>query len=115
MLARQLVLSAAACLVAAAVLAEEPECATNYRSDSASAETFVLTSLTPQAVIERLPRKLNAAGAAMEWAEPDKGTLKAGALAVNAEVSGNVTRVTFHSSPAADKLTLCRYATLVGN
>jgi hypothetical protein len=66
MLARKLILSAAACLLAAAVFAEEPECATNYKSDGGSAETSVLTSLAPSAVIERLPRKLNAAGATME-------------------------------------------------
>jgi hypothetical protein len=115
MLARKLILSAAACFVAAAVFAEEPECAANYKSDGSSAETSVLTSLAPSAVIERLPRKLNAAGATMEWAEPQKGTLKAGPLSVNAEASGSVTRVTFRTSPAADKATLCRYATLVGN
>jgi hypothetical protein len=115
MLARQIVLSAAACLVAAALFAEEPECAANYKSDSSSAETSVLTSLTPQAVIERLPRKLNAAGATMEWAEPEKGTLKAGSLSVKAAADGSVTRVTFHASPAADKTTLCRYAGLVGD
>ena len=115
MLARKLILSAAACLLAAAVFAEEPECAVNYKSDGSSAETSVLTSLAPSAVIERLPRKLNAAGATMDWAEPAKGTLKAGALLVNAEATGNATRVTFRSSSAADKATLCRYAALVGN
>ena len=51
----------------------------------------------------------------MEWSDPDKGILKAGALDVKAEASGSVTRVTFHTSPAADQATLCRYATLVGN
>src|SRR3954470_12801616 len=115
MLARKLILSAAACLLAAAVYAEEPECATNYKSDATSAETSVLTSLAPSMVIERLPRKLNAAGATMEWAEPEKGTLKAGPLSVKAETSAGATRVTFHASPAADKATLCRYAALVGN
>ena len=51
----------------------------------------------------------------MEWSNPEKGILKAGSLDVKAEASGAVTRVTFHTSPAADKATLCRYATLVGN
>ena len=115
MLAPKLILSAAACLIAAAVFAEEPECAVNYKSDGSSAETSVLTSLAPSAVIARLPRKLNAEGATMEWAEPEKGTLKAGTLSVKAEASGSATRVTFRSSPATDKATLCRYATLVGN
>jgi len=115
MLARKLILSAAACLVAAAVFAEEPECANNYKSDGSSAETSVLTTLAPNVVIERLPRKLAAAGASMQSSEPDKGTLTAAGLTVKAAASDKVTRVTFHSSPAADKATLCRYAALVGN
>lgn len=115
MLARRIVLSATACLFAVSLFAEEPECATNYRSDGSSSETFVLTSLAPQAVIEFLPRKLNAAGATMEWTEPEKGILKAGTLDVKAEAAGKDTRVTFHSSTAADKAALCRFATLVGN
>ena len=115
MLIRRLVFSTAACLIASAVLADEPECASNYKSDATSSETSVLTVLAPKAVIEALPYKLAAAGATMEWSEPAKGILKAGSLDVKAEASGNVTRVTFHSSPAADKATLCRYATLVGN
>jgi hypothetical protein len=112
---RPIVISIAACLVAAAVLAEEPECAVNYKSDATSAQTSVLTALTPRAVIEMLPRKLIAAGAPMDWATPAKGILKAGSLDVRAETAGNVTRVIFHTSPAADEATLCRYATLVGN
>jgi hypothetical protein len=115
MLMRRVLIPIAACLIAAAVLADEPECATNYKSDATSAQTSVMTALTPKAVIEMLPRKLAAAGAAMEWAQPTKGILKAGSLDVKAEASGNVTRVVFHTSPAADKDTLCRYATLVGN
>jgi hypothetical protein len=111
----RIVISTATCLIAAAVLADEPECAVNYKSDATSAETSVLTALAPKAVIEMLPRKLAAAGAQMDWAQPTKGILKAGSLDVKAETSGNVTRVIFHTSPAADKETLCRYATLVGN
>jgi hypothetical protein len=115
MLIRRILFSTAACLLASAVLADEPECATNYKSDAKSAETSVLTALAPSAVIEALPFKLAAAGATMEWSNPSKGIIKAGSLDVKAEASGKVTRVTFHSSPAADKATLCRYATLVGN
>jgi hypothetical protein len=115
MLDRRILLSAIACLLAAAVFAEEPDCATNYRTDGGATETFVVTSLTPKTAIERLPRKLAAAGASMHWADPEKGVLKADGLDVKAETSGNVTRVTFRSSAAADKTTLCRYASLVGN
>jgi hypothetical protein len=115
MLIRRILFSTAACLVASAVLADEPECAANYKSDATSASTSVLTVLAPAAVIETLPFKLAAAGATMEWSNPAKGIIKAGPLDVKAEASGKVTRVTFHSSPAADKATLCRYATLVGN
>jgi hypothetical protein len=115
MLVHRILFSTAACLIAAAVLADQPDCATNYKSDATSSETSVMTALTPKAAIEALPYKLAAAGAAMEWAEPAKGLLKAGPLAVKAEASGGVTRVTFRTSPAADKETLCRYATLLGN
>lgn len=112
---RRIALAAAACLVAATLVAEEPECAANYRSDGKSAETFVLTSLTPSAVIERLPRMLIAAGASMRWSDPAKGSLKAEGLDVNAEPSGNATRVTFRLATGGDKTALCRYASLVGN
>jgi hypothetical protein len=112
---RPLVLSLATCLVAAVLVAEEPECATNYRSDGQSAETFVTTSLAPKAVIERLPRMLIGAGATMRWTEPEKGLLKAEGLDVKAEVSGDATRVTFRLATAADKAAVCRYASLVGN
>ncbi|HXA16522.1 MAG TPA: hypothetical protein VN380_05995 [Thermoanaerobaculia bacterium] len=112
---RQVALTAAACLIAAALFAEEPECAANYRSDGKSAETFVLTSLTPQAVIERLPSMLIAAGASMQSSEPNKGVLKAEGLDVKAEQSGNATRVTFRLANRTDKSALCRYASLVGN
>ncbi len=112
---RRIALSAAACLIAAALFAEEPECATNYRPDGKSSETFVLTSLTPKAVIERLPRMLVAGDASMQWSDPEKGILKAEGLDVKAEATGNVTRVTFRSSTGADRTTLCRYASLVGN
>jgi hypothetical protein len=115
MRSRAIALSVAACLAAAALLAEEPECATNYRSDGQSAETFVMTSLAPKTVIERLPRMLIGAGATMRWTEPDKGLLKAEGLDVKAELSGSATRVTFRLATAADKTTLCRYASLVGN
>ncbi|HEX9460815.1 MAG TPA: hypothetical protein VGA84_16820 [Thermoanaerobaculia bacterium] len=112
---RRAALTAAACLVAATLFAEEPECAANYHSDGKSAETFVLTSLTPPAVIERLPRMLIAAGASMRSSEPDRGVLKAEGLDVKAESSGNVTRVTFRLATSTDKTALCRYASLVGN
>jgi hypothetical protein len=112
---RPLVLSLATCLIAAALVAQEPECATNYHSDGQSAETFVTTSLPPKAVIERLPRMLIGAGASMRWSEPEKGLLKAEGLDVKAEVSGNATRVTFRLATAADKIAVCRYASLVGN
>jgi hypothetical protein len=115
MLIRRIVFSTAACLLASAVLAAEPECAANYKSDATSAQTSVLTVLAPAAVIEALPYKLARAGATMEWSEPAKGVLKAGSLDVKAEASGSVTRVTFRAAPAADRATLCRYATLVGN
>lgn len=112
---RRIALTAAACLVSATLFAEEPECAANYHSDGESAETFVLTSLTPSMVIERLPRMLVAAGASMRWSDPSKGSLKAEGLDVNAEPSGNATRVTFRLATGGDKTTLCRYASLVGN
>jgi hypothetical protein len=112
---RPLILSLATCLIAAALVAEEPECAANYHSDGQSAETFVTTSLPPKAVIERLPRMLIGAGASMRWSEPEKGLLKAEGLDVKAEVSGNATRVTFRLATAADKAAVCRYASLVGN
>jgi len=112
---RRIALTAAVCLVTATLFAEEPECATNYRSDGKSAETSVLTSLTPHAVIERLPRMLVAAGASMRWSNPEKGTLKAEGLDVSAEPSGNATRVTFRLETGGDKAALCRYASLVGN
>jgi hypothetical protein len=112
---RPIALSAAAFLLAIAAVAAEPECATNFRADGTATETFVLTSLTPQTVIERLPSMLVAAGATMEWAEPQKGILKAKGLDIKAETSGNATRVTFRSSVAADKTSLCRFASLIGN
>jgi hypothetical protein len=112
---RRIALTAAACLVSATLFAKEPECAANYHSDGTSAETFVLTSLTPSEVIERLPRMLIAAGASMRWSDPAKGSLKAEGLDVNAEPSGNATRVTFRLAAGGDKAALCRYASLVGN
>jgi hypothetical protein len=112
---RRIVLAAAVCLAAATLLAEEPECAVNYHSDGKSAETFVLTDLTPSAVIERLPRMLIAAGATMRSSDPQKGLLKAEGLDVIAEPAANATRVTFRLTAAVDKAMLCRYASLVGN
>ena len=115
MLRYRIALSLAACLtVTASAFADEPPCATNYHASGQSSETFVVTTLAPATVIERIPRKLAAAGATMKTSEPAKGTLQAEGLDVKAEVSGNVTRVTFLSSVAADKATLCRYASLVG-
>lgn len=122
MIKQRLALCAAACVIAAMVStnrvsAEEPGCATNYRTDGTSAETFVLTSLNPQAVVERLPRLLMRAGLTIQWTEPANGIIKAQGLDVKAETSGEATRVTFRSSrqPVADKDTLCRYAVLVGD
>jgi hypothetical protein len=112
---RRIALSAAGLIAAASLFAEEPPCATNYHSDGKSAETWVLTTLTPQAVIQALPANLNAAGASMQSAEPEKGVLKATGLDVSAEPSGSVTRVTFRSTNVADKAVLCRYASLVGS
>jgi hypothetical protein len=115
MLIRRLLFSMTACLIATAVFADEPECAANFKSNATSAETSVLTALAPKTVIEVLPRKLAAAGAPMDWAQPTKGLLKAGPVDVKAEIAGSATRVTFRVSPPVDKATLCRYASLVGN
>jgi len=112
---RRIVLSAAICLIAVTLIGAEPECANNYRAEGKSAETFVITGLTPTVVIERLPRLLVAAGVSMRSTEPAKGILNAEGLEVRAEASENATRVTFRSSAGADEATLCRYATLVGN
>ena len=112
----RIALSAAACLVvAAAASAAEPECATNYHSDGKTAQTFVLTALTPQAAIERLPRLLAAEGVPMDTSQPEKGILNAEGLDVKAEAAGDATRVTFRSSVGANQVLLCRYASLVGN
>jgi hypothetical protein len=97
------------------VLGAEPECATNYHADGKSAQTFVLTSLTPQTVIERLPGLLVAEGVAMDTSQPEKGILNAEGLDVKAETAGDATRVTFRSSVGANQALLCRYAGLVGN
>jgi hypothetical protein len=116
------IFSSAAFLVLTAIssgrlLAGDAPCVTNYSTDGKSAETFVLTSLTPQAVVQRLPRLLVQAGVTMDWTNPNKGVIKAAELDVNAETIGEATRVTFRSSaePLADKEALCRYASLVGN
>ncbi|MGH9418790.1 MAG: hypothetical protein ACRD3J_02355 [Thermoanaerobaculia bacterium] len=115
MLYKRIVLSAAACLFAAALSGAEPECTTNYHSDGKSSETFVVTVLSPKAVIERLPKPLFAEGVTMDTSQPEKGILNAEGLDVMAVASGEVTRVTFHSSVAANRDVLCRYAALVGN
>ncbi|HEX3071628.1 MAG TPA: hypothetical protein VHX14_23905 [Thermoanaerobaculia bacterium] len=96
------------------LFAQEPPCATNYTSDGKSSTTFVLTTLTPQATVERLPSLLGKAGVVMEWSVPDKGLIQADGLDVHTEKSGDATRVTFHSPANADKKTLCSYASLVG-
>ncbi len=113
MILRRLVFTAAAFLIPAAVVAQEPPCATNYRVDGASAETFVLTGMTPQEAIETLPDLLIAAGVTMEWTQPGKGILKAEGLDVLAQSSGTATKVTFRATPLLDKPALCRYASLV--
>jgi hypothetical protein len=122
MMRQRILFSSATCLVltvvsAGRLLAEKPPCATNYSTDGTSSETFILTSQTPQSVAQRLPHLLVKAGVTMQWAEPDKGIIKAEKLDVRAETVGEATRVTFRSShqPAADRETLCRYASLVGN
>ena len=118
---QRFLLSSAACIIIAALntcvlFAEEPPCATNYSTDGKTASTFVLTSLTPQEVVQKLPRLLVQNGIRMQWAEPDKGIVKAEELEVKAERVDEVTRVTFRSvqqPPAANDM-LCRYASLVG-
>lgn len=119
---QRILLSSTATLIltvisAGRLLADTPPCAANYSTDGKSSETFVMTSQTPQSVAERLPHLLVKAGVTMQWAEPDKGIIKADKLDVKAEPAGDATRVTFRSSrqPAADKETLCRYASLVGS
>jgi hypothetical protein len=111
----RILLSAAACLFATVLSGAESECATNYHSDGKSSETFVITVLTPKAVIERLPKPLAAEGVPMDTSQPEKGILNAEGLDVKAVASGDVTRVTFHSSTGANSALLCRYAALVGN
>lgn len=97
--------------------AAELPCEQNYKSDGTASETFVLTSLTPDAVVERLPWSLAKAGVTIHWTQPTKGIIEAEGLDVKAEKSGETTRVTFrsHSQPLADKATLCRYASLAGS
>jgi hypothetical protein len=115
---RILLRSAASLLLAISagrLFAQEPPCATNYTSDGKSASTFVLTTLSPQATVERLPRLLVKAGVVMQWAVPDKGLIQADGLDVKAEKSGDATRVTFHSSAPMDEKTICGYALLVGS
>jgi hypothetical protein len=113
MMLRRFALTAAAFLIAADVVAQEPECAKNYRLDGPSSETFVLTSLSPRDVIQKLPSPLIADGVTMEWTQPEKGILKAEGLDVIAQVTGTSTKVTFRATPAAGNPALCRYASLV--
>ena len=122
MMHQRFLLSSAATLVltffsVGRLLADTPPCAANYSTDGKSSQTFVMTSQTPQSVAERLPHLLAKAGVTMQWAEPDKGIIKADKLDVKAETVGEATRVTFRSSaqPVADREILCRYASLVGN
>lgn len=98
------------------LLAADAPCAANYSSAGKSASTFVMTSLTPEAVVERLPRLLMKNGVVMQSAEPAKGTIQAAGLDIKAEAIGGATRVTFRSTSEtpADKDTLCRYASLSG-
>lgn len=115
MLLHRIAISVASCLIAVVAAGQESECATSYRADGKASQATVMTSLDPQAVVTRLPRLLIAAGLTMRWTEPEKGTLKAEGLEVQAEKAGSVTRVTFYSSVGADKDVLCRYAGLVGS
>jgi hypothetical protein len=97
--------------------AAEPPCELNYKTDATASETFVLTSLAPEAVVERLPWSLAKAGVTIHWTQPAKGVIEAEGLDVKAEKSGEVTRVTFrsHLQPVADSKTLCLYASLAGS
>jgi len=105
----------AICLLAAAALGQEPDCAVTFQADGKTSQVFFMTALNPQAVVARLPRLLIAAGLTMQWSDPAKGTLKADGLEVKAEQAGRATRVTFLSSVGADKDVLCRYAGFVGS
>ncbi len=104
-------------ICAGRLAAAEPACELNYRTDGTTSETFVLTSLTPEAVVERLPWLLAKAGVTIHWTQPAKGIIEAEGLDIKAEKSGDATRVTFrsHLQPPADKKTLCRYASLAGS
>src|ERR1700686_608731 len=111
-------LSFAVCLLVSAgnLLAAESPCAENYSNDGKSASTFVVVSLTPEEVVDRLPRRLMKSGLTMQSSDPAKGIVNAAGLDIKAEAIGGATRVTFRSSgqPPADKDTLCRYAALAG-
>jgi hypothetical protein len=110
--------SLAICLLisAASLPAAESPCAMNYSNDGKSASTFVLVGLTPEEVVDRLPRRLMKNGVTMQSSDQAKGTITAAGLEIKAEASGDAARVTFRSSaqPPADKDTLCRYASLAG-
>jgi hypothetical protein len=101
-------------LCAGRLAAAEPACAQNYKTGGTTSETFVLTSLTPEAVVGRLPWLLAKAGVTVHWTQPGNGIIEAEGLDVKAEKSGDATRVTFRSrtEPPADRTTLCRYASL---
>ncbi len=104
-------------ICAGRLAAAEPACELNYKTDGTTSETFVLTSLTPEAVVERLPWLLAKAGVTIHWTQPAKGIIEAEGLDVKAEKSGDATRVTFrsHLQPLADRKTLCQYASLAGS
>jgi hypothetical protein len=104
-------------ICAGRLAAAEPACDLNYKTDGTTSETFVLTSLTPEAVVERLPWLLVKAGVTIHWAQPAKGIIEAEGLDIKAGKSGDATRVTFrsHLQPLADRKTLCRYASLAGS
>jgi hypothetical protein len=104
-------------ICAGRLAAAETACELNYKTDGATSETSVLTSLRPEAVVERLPWLLAKAGVAIHWTQPAKGIIEAEGLDVKAEKSGDATRVTFrsHLQPPADRKTLCGYASLAGS
>jgi len=104
-------------IFASRLAAAEPPCELNYKTDGTTSETFVLTGVAPETVVERLPFLLAKAGVTIHWTQPATGIIEAEGLDVKAEKSGDVTRVTFrsHSQPVADSKTLCRYASLAGS
>ena len=104
-------------IFASRLAAAEPPCELNYKTDGTTSETFVLTSVAPETVVERLPFLLAKAGVTIHWSQPPKGIIEAEGLDVKAGKSGDDTRVTFrsHLQPPANSATLCRYASLAGS